>query len=403
ACRYLRDARLYRDTGTGAICFAILRCSVVRLLQSLRVEDSLPDAASVMVQVHVAFAPEVYARRRREFMSRMEGGVAILRSAPVAVRSHDVDYPYRQDNDLLYLTGFAEPEATCVLAPGAEHPFTLFVRPRDKDKEIWNGLRAGVDGAKSVYGADAAYPIGELGERLPKLVEHAPVVYFAPGRDAAFNQRMMDLFAWARDNRARSGAGPRGLLDPGTILHEMRLFKAPAEIAAMERAIAIAGEAHVAAMQTVRPGQFEYEIEALIDYTFRRRGAAGPAYPSIVASGANATILHYVENDCRMDDGDLLLIDAGAEWGGYCADVTRTFPVGKRFSDRQRALYEVVLASQEAAIAAVKPDVAFDAPHQKALAVLVDGLIEHGLLDGTRDAAIESGSYRTFFMHRTSH
>jgi Xaa-Pro aminopeptidase len=344
-----------------------------------------------------------YAERRRAFMSKMERGVAIFRAAPVSVRSHDVDYPYRQDNDLLYLTGFAEPEATCVLAPGTEFPFTLFVRPRDKDKEIWNGLRAGVDGAKTIYRADAAYPIAELSERLPKLVEHAPVVYFAPGRDVPFNQRMMDLFAWARDNRARSGAGPRGLLDPGTILHEMRLFKAPEEIAAMERAIAIAAEAHVAAMQTARPGQFEYEIEALIDYTFRRRGAAGPAYPSIVASGVNATVLHYVENGRRMDDGDLLLIDAGAEWGGYCADVTRTFPVGPRFSDRQRALYEIVLAAQEAAIAAVKPDVAFDAPHQRALEVLVDGLLAEGLLTGTRDQAIESGSYRTFFMHRTSH
>ena len=344
-----------------------------------------------------------YAERRRAFMSKMERGVAVLRAAPVSIRSHDVDYPYRQDNDLLYLTGFSEPEATCVLAPDSEHPFTLFVRPRDKDKEIWNGLRAGVDGAKTRYGADAAYPITELNERLPKLVEHAPVVYFAPGRDAAFNQRMMDLFAWARDNRARSGAGPRGLLDPGTILHEMRLFKAPEEVAAMERAIGIAAEAHVAAMQAARPGQFEYEIEALIDYTFRRRGAAGPAYPSIVASGTNATILHYVENDRRMEDGELLLIDAGAEWGGYCADVTRTFPVGRRFSDRQRALYEIVLAAQEAAIAAVEPDVPFDAPHQRALDVLIDGLLAEKLLTGTREQALESGSFRTFFMHRTSH
>jgi len=336
-------------------------------------------------------------------MSRMEGGVAVFRAAPVAVRSHDVEYPYRQDNDLLYLTGFAEPEATCVLAPGSEAPFTLFVRPRDREKEIWNGYRAGVEGAQEMYRADAAHPVAELAERLPKLIEHAPVVYFAPGRDAAFNQRMLDLFGWARDNRARSGAGPRGLLDPGTILHEMRLFKGPEEVAALERAIAIAAEAHRAAMTTTRPGLFEYEIEALIDYTFRRRGAAGPAYPSIVASGPNATILHYVENDRRMDDGDLLLIDAGAEWGGYCADVTRTFPVGARFSDRQRALYDVVLAAQEAAIDAVQPDVPFDAPHRRALEVLVDGLIAHGLLDGTRDAAIESGSYRTFFMHRTSH
>jgi Xaa-Pro aminopeptidase len=357
----------------------------------------------VLEVVAVTHDRAIYAERRRAFMSKMERGVAVFRAAPIAVRSHDVDYPYRQDNDLLYLTGFHEPEATCVLAPGTEFPFTLFVRPRDKDKEIWNGIRAGVDGAKNAFRADAAYPIEELADRLPKLIEHAPVLYFAPGRDAAFNARMMDLFAWARDNRARSGAGPRGILDPGTILHEMRLFKGAEEIAAMERAIAIAAEAHVAAMTTTRPGQFEYEVEALIDYTFRRRGATGPAYPSIVASGANATILHYVENDRRMDDGDLLLIDAGAEWGGYCADVTRTFPVGRRYSDHQRALYEVVLAAEEAAIAEVRPDVSFDAPHKKALEVLVDGLLEHGLLTGTRDAALESGSYRTFFMHRTSH
>jgi Xaa-Pro aminopeptidase len=351
----------------------------------------------------VTHDPEVYARRRRDFMSRMERGVAIFRAAPAAIRSHDVEYPYRQDNDLLYLTGFPEPEATCVLEPGGNEPFTLFVRPRDPEKEIWTGTRAGLEGAKSRYGADAAYAIDELDARLPKIVEHAPVVYYGPGLDQRFNQRMLDLFAWARDNRARSGAGPRGVLDPGTILHEMRLVKAAEEIAALERATAIAAEAHRAAMTAARPGAFEYEIEALVDYTFRRRGAAGPAYPTIVASGPNATILHYVDNTRQMKDGDLLLLDAGAEYGGYCADVTRTFPVGRRFSASQRRLYEVVLAAQEAAIAAVAPGVAFDAPHQRALEVLVDGLIHLGLLDGPRDAALESGAFRRFFMHRTSH
>jgi Xaa-Pro aminopeptidase len=351
----------------------------------------------------VAHDPAVYAERRREFMARMEGGVAIFRAAPVAVRSHDVDYSYRQDNDFLYVTGFPEPEATCLLAPGSDKPFTLFVRARDRERETWTGTRAGVEGAKERYGADAAYPAEELAERLPPLIEHAPVLYFAPGRDERFNQRIGDLFAWARDNRARSGAGPRGVLDPGTLLHEMRLFKRPEEIAAMERAIAIAAEAHRAAMREVHPGIAEYEIEALIDYTFRRRGATGPAYPSIVASGANATILHYIENTRRMEDGDLLLVDAGAEYDAYCADVTRTFPVGARFSDRQRALYAIVLAAQEAAIATVRPGTPSDTPHRTAVAILVDGLLDLGLLGGSRDAAIGDGTYRRFYMHRTSH
>ena len=348
-------------------------------------------------------AREVYAQRRRDFMAHMEPGVAIFRAAPVAIRSHDVEHRYRQDNDFLYLTGFPEPEATCILQPGADEPFTLFVQPRDKEKETWTGYRAGVDGARALYGADAAYASDQLDERLPKIVEHAPVLYFAPGRDQRFNQRMLDLFAWALDNHARSGAGPRGLLDPGTILHETRLFKAPEEVAALERAIAIATEAHRAAMASVRPGAFEYEIEALVDYTFRRHGAAGPAYPSIVASGPNATILHYVENSRQMQDGDLLLIDAGAEYDGYCADITRTFPVGRRFSEPQRQLYQLVLEAQAAAIDAVRPDVPFDAPHQRATDVLVDGLIGLGLLSGPHEQAIESGTYRNFFMHRTSH
>ncbi len=333
----------------------------------------------------------------------MDGGVAIFRAAPTAVRSHDVEYPYRQDNDLLYLTGFPEPETTCVLAPGSPHPFTLFVRPRDREREVWTGVRAGVEGATSVYGADAAHPAEELAERLPKLIEHAPVLYFAPGRDTAFNQRILDLYGRARDNRARTGAGPRGILDPGALLHEMRLFKGPEEIDAMQRAATISCEAHRRAMRETRADSFEYEIQALVDYEFRRRGATGPAYPSIVASGANATILHYVDNARRMQEGDLLLLDAGAEVDGYCADITRTYPVGRRFSERQRALYEVVLRAQEAAIAAVRPGASFDEPHQRAVENLVDGLITLGLLKGSHDEALEQGTYRRFFMHRTSH
>ncbi len=334
----------------------------------------------------------------------MERGVAIFRAAPIAVRSKDVEYPYRQDNDLLYLTGFPEPEATCVLDPAGDEPFTLFVRPRDRDREIWTGLRAGVEGAKERYGADAAYPIAELDERLPKIVQRAPVIYFAPTRDHRFDQRMLDLFAWARDNHARTGAGPRGILDPGVILHEMRLFKSDEEVAALERAIAIAGEAHRAAMAAVRPGAFEYEIEALIDYTFRRRGAAGPAYPSIVASG-------------RERDRPPLRRQ-------HAADARRRAPAGRRrrgvrrllrrrhpdVSRRRAFLRSAAPRSTTSCSPRSKPRSRpcgrrprFDAPHRAALEVLVDGLLDLGLLRGSRTKRSRAAPIRTFFMHRTSH
>jgi len=330
--------------------------------------------------------------------------VAVFPAAPERTRSNDVEYRYRQQSDFYYLTGFPEPGAVCVLQPG--HPtdeYVLFVRPRDREKETWTGRRAGVEGAVTDYGASLAFAVEELDQRLGKMIAERDQFYCALDRDEAFTRRAMSWLEHAQLTRPRTGRGPTGLLDAGAPVHEMRLHKSPEELDRMRRAVAISAEAHVAAMRGVQPGCWEYEIEALIDYTFRRNGAAGPAYPSIVAAGANATILHYTTNDRRMEADDLLLIDAGAEYDFYCADVTRTFPVGARFSGRRKAVYEVVLAAQLAAIDAVRPGARFDEPHQRAVSTLVDGLLRLGVLQGSADEVREKELYKPLYMHRTSH
>jgi Xaa-Pro aminopeptidase len=352
----------------------------------------------------MTFSLEVYAARRRRLMDAIgPDAAAIFAAAPVAVRSNDVDYPYRQDNDLLYLTGFPEPEAVCVLTPGHAEEVVLFVRPRDPQRETWTGRRVGVDGAITGYGAQAAYTIDQLDEKIGAYVADRERLFYTLGRDAAFNQRVLGWVQQWRQLRPRSGKGPTALLDAAELVHEMRLLKTAEEVACLRRAIEIAAEGHGAAMRTVRPGMHEYEVEALLDYTFRRRGGSGPAYPSIVAAGTNATILHYTTNDQCMRDDELVLIDAGAEYAGYCADITRTFPVGPRFSVAQRAMYDIVLAAQRAAIDAVRPGVPFDAPHQRALGVLVDGMLELGLLTGDREEILAKELYRPLYLHRTSH
>src|SRR5262245_39022667 len=330
--------------------------------------------------------------------------VAIFPAAPERTRSNDVEYRYRQHNDFYYLTGFPEPGAVCVLQPGhSSEEYVLFVRPRDREKETWTGRRAGVEGAVADYGAAMAYPIDELDQRLPKMVAERNQLYYAMDRDEAFTRRVVGWLEQAQLGRPRTGRGPTGLLDARPPVHEMRLHKQPDEIERMRRAAAISAEAHRAAMESVRAGSWEYEIEALIDYVFRRNGAAGPAYPSIVAGGPNATILHYTTNDRRLQSTDLLLIDAGAEYDFYCADVTRTFPIGAVFAGRQKALYEVVLGAQLAAIETVRPGVRFDEPHQRAVRVLVDGLLALGILQGSADEIIEKELYKPVYMHRTSH
>jgi Xaa-Pro aminopeptidase len=344
-----------------------------------------------------------HAARRARIMESMGGGVMLLAAAPERVRTADIEYPFRQDSDFDYVTGFPEPQAVCILAPEATEKFVLFVRPHDPEREIWVGPHVGVSGAVEHFGADRAYPIDELPQVLPRFLEKAPQVWFSVLRDDPLSARLLAAIRGAQAGRPRAGSGPTAIREPGEILHEMRLHKEPAELARMRQAIAIACEAHREAMRTARPGMYEFELEALIDFTFRRRGASGPAYPSIVASGANATVLHYTSNARALGRDELILIDAGAESGGYCADVTRTFPTGHRYRPAERDLYDAVLAAQLAAIAAVRPGTTLEALHTTALRVLVEALIAHGLLAGSVDEVIDKGLYKRFYMHRTSH
>ena len=336
-------------------------------------------------------------------MDAIGDGLAILPSAPVAVRSADVEFIYRQDNDFYYLTGFAEPESIAMFAPGENESFVMFVRPRDKERETWTGRRAGVDGAISNYGAAKAYVTDDFQRVAARYVEKAERIYYPLGVNERMDARMLELVKHAAAMRPRLGSGPHSLLDPREILHEARLFKHPDELETMRRAIAISAAAHQAAMREARGGMMEWEIEALVDYNFRKRGAAGPSYPSIIASGPNAATLHYIHNDREMRAGELLLIDAGCEYDFYASDVTRTFPVGARFGPLQRDLYQIVLAAQLKAIETIRPGVKFDEPHEAAQRILVEGMCRIGLLRATPEEAIQNGSFRRYFMHRTSH
>lgn len=348
---------------------------------------------------------EVFARRRRAFMDRIgPQAAAVFPAAPMSTRSNDVEYRYRQDSDFLYLTGFEEPEAVCLLLPG--HPkdeFVLFVQPRDPEREVWTGRRAGVEGAIEHFGAQMAYTIDQLEPKIGEYIGDREQLYYGFGRDSVFNERVVRWMQRWHMLRPRSGTGPTAVVDPREIVHEMRLFKDGDELSCMRNAIAISSEAHRAAMRSARAGAYEHEIEALLDYTFRRKGGSGPAYPSIVASGANATVLHYITNNRELQSGELLLIDAGAECGGYCADITRTFPLARRFTPPQRAIYELVLQAQLAAIEAIRPGARYEDPHQRAVEVLVDGLLRLGILSGDRQEIISKEQYRPFYMHRTSH
>jgi Xaa-Pro aminopeptidase len=347
---------------------------------------------------------EIFAERRRRFMEAIgPDAVAVLPSAPVATRSGDVEFIYRQDNDLYYLTGFTEPEAIAVFAPGSKTKFVMFVRPRDKERETWTGRRAGLEGAQIEYGADTAYNFNEFETVVPRLLDNVERVYYPLGPNERINGKMLEMVRSSQAMRPRLGTGPHAILDPRELIHEARLRKSPEELATMDRAIAISAEAHKAAMSRARGGMMEWEIEALVDYNFRSRGAAGPSYPSIIASGPNAATLHYINNDREMRTGELLLIDAGCEYNFYASDVTRTFPIGSRFTPLQRDLYELVLAAQLKGIEAVRPGVGFDDPHEAATRVLAEGMGRLGLIKESLEDALKSGSYRRYYMHRTSH
>ena len=358
---------------------------------------------------------EEIKRRRDKFMSRISGGIAIFPAAPTAFRNSDVEHEYRQDTDFYYLTGFEEPNAVAVLAPDhPEYKFVLFVQPKDRAQEVWTGWRAGEEGARRDYGADAAFTMDKLEAELPKLAEKADRIYYRFGSDPSFDERLVGLMRRFQRQRQREGTGPTSVIDPAELLHEMRLIKSSPDLELLRRAVDISCEGHLAAIKALEPGLYEYEIEAAIRYAFRRNGSPRCGYAPIVGSGANATVLHYTTNNCRIEDGDLLLIDAGAEFGYYTGDVTRTLPANGVFSDAQKQLYQLVLDAQLAAIAAIKPGASFQEPHDITVRVLTEGMVRLGILEGEVEKLIEEGNkyqnkpdepegYKKFYMHRTSH
>jgi Xaa-Pro aminopeptidase len=346
-----------------------------------------------------------FAKRRQHLMDIMgPDTVAVLPNAPVANRNRDVDYPYRSDSNFHYLTGFDEPESVLVLIPGREHgEYILFCRERDLDKEIWDGYRAGQDGAINNFGADDSYPISDLDDILPGLLEDKEKVYYTMGNQPSFDQHMV---SWLNHLRQASRSGkhsPTEIIELEHCLNELRLFKSSQEIKAMKQAAKASVQAHIRAMQFTKPGKWEYEVEAEIVHEFMKHGCRSPAYPSIVGGGENGCILHYIENNAKLKNNDLLLIDAGAEYECYAGDITRTFPVNGKFSPAQAALYQVVLDAQKAAIAAVKPGNHWNQPHEVAVEVLTQGLVDLGILKGDVAQLIEDAAYREFYMHRTGH
>ena len=346
-----------------------------------------------------------FARRRKRLMDHVEPGSIIIQpNAPERIRNRDVHYPFRGDSDFYYLSGFPEPESVMVLVPDRDQgEFILFCRERDDEQETWHGRRAGLEGACETYGADDAFPITDLDDILPGLLENKERIYYTMGRYADFDQR---LVSWLNRVTSQGRAGvhaPDQFVSLGHVVHEMRLFKSSQELKAMRRSASIAAEAHKRAMQICRPGMREYQVEAELLHCFMQHGARAPAYPSIVGSGANSCILHYIDNTEPMKDGDLLLIDAGAEYDYYASDVTRTFPVNGRFTEEQRLAYEIVLEAQAAAIAEVRPGNTWNEPHEAAIEIITRGLVDVGILKGRLRKLIDAEAYRPYYMHKTGH
>ena len=339
-----------------------------------------------------------------EFMRRMESNsVAIIPSAREATRSNDTHYRFRQDSDFYYVTGFEEPESIAIVRPAQDPRYTLFVRPRDPEREIWDGRRAGVEGAKSEFGANESFPIAEFDERLQDILDGAEKLYYRLGVNRDLDETIINQIARMRAVNRKPIHPPQTIVDPATIIHEMRVLKSSDEIELMQVAADIAAEAHCEAMKASRPGMQEYEVEALIEKVFRQRGAAGPAYTSIVGAGANATVLHYINNDGQLHDGDLLLVDAGAEYKGYASDITRTFPINGRFTKPQREIYDLVLKAQMACVEMVRPGTTHDQLKQHSIEVLTEGMVELGLLAGKPEELIKEKKYERFYMHGLGH
>jgi Xaa-Pro aminopeptidase len=340
----------------------------------------------------------------QEFMRRMEpNSVAIIPSAREATRSNDTHYRFRQDSDFFYLTGFEEPDAIAVIKSSQSPQYTLFVRPRDPEREIWDGRRAGVEGARQDFGADESFPIAEFDEKLNDILDGAERLYYRLGVNSDLDDTIIRQIARMRAINRKPIHPPQTIIDPGKIVHELRVLKSPEEIEIMQRAADIAAEAHVEAMKAVRPGMNEYEVEALIERVFRERGAAAPAYTSIVGAGPNATVLHYISNDGQLRDGDLLLVDAGAEYKGYASDITRTYPINGRFTKAQREIYELVLKAQKACVEMVRPGVTHDQLKQHSIEVLTEGMVQLGLLKGDPEELIKEKKHEQFYMHGLGH
>ena len=340
-----------------------------------------------------------------EFMEKMEpNSVAVFASAHEIKRNHDTDFEFRQDTDFYYLTRLNEPDCVAVLAPShPEHKYILFVRPRIREEEIWTGIRTGVEGAISEHGADAAYEIGKISEVLPKYLQNVEKLYYRFGNNEHFDHKIISTVKYIRE-KVRGGVyAPTVIIDSGVILHEMRLRKSEDDLNSLRRAVAISGEGHVAAMKHCKPGMYEYELEAIVEYVFRKSGATGVGYPSIVGSGFNTTILHYNTNNDRIKDGDMVLIDAGAEYNLFSGDITRTFPANGKFTRPQQAIYEAVLNANKEVIKMVKPGESFMKLHEKAVEVVSEELLKLGLVTGAPQEVVEKESYKKFFMHRTGH
>jgi len=347
----------------------------------------------------------MYKENRKKFIEKMRsGGVAIFANAPVAMRNHDTEHHYHPDPNFYYLTGFEEPDSICVIAPDhPKHQFILFVLPKDKNAEIWNGKRVGVKDACAVYGADKAYSIDKFDKKIGRYLEDAKSLYYNLGSNPHIDTKILNLYKQEVKSRVRSGKGLHTLVDPSPFLSEMRLIKTDEELQRIRKAADISVDGHIAAMTAVHPGMYEYELEAFVDATFRSSGANGTAYPSIVASGGNATTLHYTSNDCQIKDDTLVLLDAGAEYQRYCGVITRTFPANGTFTEAQREVYQLVLDAHYNIIDMIRPGVSIDEPHQKSIELLTEGMLSLGLLKGKAEKIIEKEKYRQFYMYRIGH
>jgi len=349
------------------------------------------------------FDPILHGARRARLAQAMEAGVAVIPTAPERIRNRDTHYPYRYDSHFYYLTGFPEPEAALVIVAGPRPKSLLFCRTKDPERETWDGFRYGPEAARERFGFDEAHPFEELDRRVPELLGDQPALHTPVGADPAWDARAI---GWLNAVRAKVRAGvgsPERVQDVRTLVDEMRLVKDAHELDVMRRAASISADAHRRAIRAARPGRYEYELEAELLYEFRRRGAQFPAYWPIVAGGANACVLHYVSNEDVLREGDLVLVDAGCELAGYASDITRTFPVGPAFSGAQKEVYEIVLAAQAAAIGQVKAGKGWNEPHDAAVKVLAQGMVDLKLLAGPLDEVLEKETYKRFYMHRTGH